>query len=144
MTFQITIQALSIPNITLSTFLKGKVKERGFSCLINVLEKVNHQGFIPPGDDLEGKIREGITQSLDITTMLLQFSHLSLIDQEDIIKCKLSMKMALRRCESVYNTNNCEEIKWSVVSSETLPTDKEKNINSESTIPYVSRYFYIK
>jgi len=66
-----------MPNLTLSSFLRGKVKERGLSCLIDVLERVSHEGFQPLGDNLEGKIREGVKQSMDITTMLLQFSHLS-------------------------------------------------------------------
>lgn len=68
-----------INNLALSTFLKGKVKERGLSCLIDVLEKVNRLSV--PHEDLTNKIREGVTQSIDITTMLLQFSHLSPNDQ---------------------------------------------------------------
>jgi len=119
---------------TLSTFLKGKVKERGLSCLIDVLEKVNHMGFSKVSDDLEGKIREGVTQSIDITTMLLQFSHLSLQDQEDIIKCHLTMTMALRRCESVYSQNHCEMVTWADVVSQ----DAEVGTHN-ATIPYVTR-----
>ena len=59
-----------ISNYTLSTFLRGKVKERGLSCLIDVLEKVNHLGFSESSTDLAQKIREGVTQSIDITTLL--------------------------------------------------------------------------
>jgi hypothetical protein len=119
---------------TLSTFLKGKVKERGLSCLIDVLEKVNHMGFTKATDDLEGKIREGVTQSIDITTMLLQFSHLSPQDQEEIVNCHLTMKMALKRCESVYSQNNCEMVTWADIVSQDVGVSK-----NNATIPYVTR-----
>ena len=119
---------------TLSTFLHGKVKERGLSCLIDVLEKVNHMGFSKATDDLEGKIREGVTQSIDITTMLLQFSHLSVQDQEDIIKCNLTMKMALKRCESVYSSHNCEVVTWADVVTQEVGVSQ-----NNAVIPYVTR-----
>jgi len=79
-----------LPNLAMANFLKGKVKERGLSCLIDVLEKVNQLGFDVPHEDLTNKIREGVTQSIDITTMLLQFSHLSAQDQKEIIQCNLN------------------------------------------------------
>lgn len=131
-----------LPNLAMANFLKGKVKERGLSCLIDVLEKVNQLGFDVPHEDLTNKIREGVTQSIDITTMLLQFSHLSAQDQKEIIQCNLNQKEAKKRCESVYSLNNCEVIKWGDVSSHNyLPQDDNKvsNVTPESSIPYVSR-----
>lgn len=121
--------------VTLANFLKGKVKERGLSCLIEVLEKVNNLGFEAPGSSLDGKIREGVTQAIDITTMLLQFSHLSALDQVNIIKCHLTMDMAKQRCQNVYGHDNCEIIKWSEIST----VSEAGNISKDAIIPYVSR-----
>ena len=139
---QTNVSNYPIPSITLSTFLKGKVKEKGLSCLIDVLEKVNHEDFDSTTIhlDLGSKIREGVSQSIDITTMLLQFPHLSSMDQDEIVMCHLNMKMAVQRCENVYSAGNCEEIKWSDVVSPNL-TLKDPSIKSSSdaNIPYVSR-----
>lgn len=63
--------------VALSTFLKGKVKERGFACLVDILENFNKKGLVIPGSNLDDKIREGVNQSIDLTTLLLQFTHLS-------------------------------------------------------------------
>jgi len=137
-----TITTFIIPSITLSTFLKGKLNEKGLSCLIDILEKVNYAGFEPSvkNNDLTSKIREGVSQSIDITTMLLQFPHLSSTDQDEIIICHLNMKMALQRCENVYNIGNCEEIKWSDVINLDFTTKNQMIKSSkDSIIPYVSR-----
>jgi len=53
------------------------------------------------------------------------------------------MTMALKRCESVYNSSNCEKIRW----NEVINTPQLKNINTTTIddkkeggiIPYVSR-----
>lgn len=50
------------------------------------------------------------------------------------------MKMALKRCESGYSANNCEEIKWKDVLQLDFKAKSQKIKSSEDAyIPYVSR-----
>jgi hypothetical protein len=47
--------------------------------------------------------------------MLLQFSHLALKDQQDIISCNLNMIAAMEQCTDVY-AKPCELIDWNFLN----------------------------
>jgi hypothetical protein len=63
----------------LITYLKGKAKSEALVCLLSVLNKLDNKEniFIPEENTIDDLISEGISETFDLTSMLLQFSHLA-------------------------------------------------------------------
>jgi hypothetical protein len=123
----------------LITYLKGKAKSEALVCLLSVLNKLDNKEniFIPEENSIDDLISEGISETFDLTSMLLQFSHLALKDQQDIISCNLNMNAAMERCTDVYD-KPCELIDWNFLNPK-LEQEKIEKRAWLKPIPYVTR-----
>lgn len=101
------------PTLILDTYLDNGTDEENLQCLMRVLAKVNKDTKID-AEAINGKfqedLHEGVTQGIDVATMLLQFTHLQKEDRDAISKCELDLNMAIDRCEDVYTEDGCTKI----------------------------------
>jgi hypothetical protein len=78
------------------------VKEEGLTCLLNALNDISLT-YSVSSETLNGLLNEGIDQSIDVNTLLLQYYHLKDDARGKIDKCRLNLEPARSRCSSVYH-----------------------------------------
>ena len=116
----------------LDTFLIGKASDKKFSCLINVLDKVNGDSPVSQGkDDWSTGLTEGIQQGIDLYTPLLQYQYFNQADRDDIKSCELALDRAIERCKSVYG--DCSKVTYNEATFSTDPMTETENL------PFVTR-----
>ena len=116
----------------LDTFLIGKASDKKFSCLINVLDKINGDSPVAQGrEDWSAQLSEGIQQGIDLYTLLLQYQYFNANDRDDIKSCEVSLGRALERCKSVYG--ECSKVTY---NEATFSTDA---MTENEFLPFVTR-----
>lgn len=91
--------------------------------------KVDHESI---NAHFQEDIQEGVTQGIDVATILLQYTHLDKADREAITNCNLNLSRALERCKDVYAVDGCDKISERQATG--LPEDSET-----AFLPYVTR-----
>lgn len=79
------------------------VREAGLTCLLNALNDIS-QTYQMNSDTQNGLLNEGVDQSIDVNTLLLQYYHLKDDASSKIDSCNLNLDSAKRRCDMVYGS----------------------------------------
>lgn len=149
----------AIPNLTqIKQFKKPfqwRESHKGLDCITEVIRTFNL------GDTLKQKrsdvveteiVEEGITHSLDVATVLLEYFQWPAQQRNQISKCNLNMKGPLERCNQVYgkdtsnsNKGNCElifeQFEDGELKNSSIKTSADVNDNKArgGAVPFVSR-----
>jgi hypothetical protein len=122
-------------DMTLDNYLDSGTDEENLQCLMRVLAKVNKDTKIDQkaiNGAFQEDIHEGVTQGIDVATMLLQFTHLQKEDRDAISVCDLDLSQAIQRCEDVYVVDGCAKV--SIRKATGIKEDPDTKF-----LPYVTR-----
>ena len=135
---------------------KWRESHKGLDCITEVIRTFNLGDTLKQkrSDTVETEIvEEGITHSLDVATVLLEYFQWPAQQRNQISKCNLNMKGPLERCNQVYGKDpnnpgqgNCELIfekfEDSQLINSSIKTSTDMNDNKQRSggaVPFVSR-----
>lgn len=101
--FPSSIITISTPTNGIITSDVDLVKEEGLTCLLHAQNDISFT-YSLSSENLTNLLNEGIDQSIDVNTLLLQYYHLKKDARKKIDNCKLNLKPAQSRCNSVYES----------------------------------------
>ena len=113
-------------------WIKNLAYDTKTSCLMTVLSKISSESTtVVDATDFTQFLKEGVQQSIDLNTMLLQYQYFKKEERDDIAKCQLNLNRATARCESIYG--ECKDISYGEAIGSTDP-----GLQTEK-LPFITR-----
>ena len=82
---------ISISKNVVDFWVKNLAYDNKTSCLMSILAKVSSDSTtVVDATDFTQFLKEGVQQSIDLNTMLLQYQYFKKEERDDITKCQLN------------------------------------------------------